>query len=249
MSGARPPARRRADRKGAARSSRLPGRSASTVIVVGVALVVGCSTLQPAGEGGGEAASGPAPQGDTAGAAAARGDSAGSEPAAADSTLRALRDSARAMRERYRQGGDSVGSDSAGRRPERPPAADSAGGYPHGPVTTVEVDSLRSLGPVYTPYDRGPVMRKGDYLDGLLRAAVVPAIQNHDLSPETWARFWVLVGPRGRVRETELHLGSGHAAFDAAAHAVAERLRYLPAERDGTPVPVWVLARISLLMG
>jgi len=121
--------------------------------------------------------------------------------------------------------------------------------YPHGPVLTADVDSLAGIGPVYTPYDRGPVMRTGDYLDGLLKATLVPVIHERDLSPETWARFWVLVDVDGRVRATGLHLGSGHAAFDAAAKAVAERLRYLPAERDGSPVPVWVLARISLLMG
>ncbi len=223
----------------------------TVALAAALALVAGCSLLQPKPAENPDAPGDRAAADTAAGPAAAatdtaRADTAGGDPGrpAADSTLRALRDSARAMRERRGHRADSA----RGER-ERRPAADSADRYPHGPVTVTSVDSLETLGPVYTPYDRGPVMRTGDYLDGLLRAALVPVIRDLDLSPETWARFWVLVGPEGRVRATDMHLGSGHAAFDAAAHAVAQRLRYLPAERDGEPVPVWVLARISLLMG
>lgn len=232
-------------------------RAGGLVAAALVAAAAGCSLLRPAGEGADAGSPGTAPTADTTaarapadtGRAAGGPDGAAAARPAADSALRALRDSARVMQERRGHGGAEAPGDSARRRSGAAREDSAAGGYPHGPVTVTDPDSLRALGPVYTPYDRAPVMREGDYLDGLLRAAVVPVIQNHDLSPETWARFWVLVGPEGRVRATEMHLGSGHAAFDAAAHAVAERLRYLPAERDGKPVPAWVLARISLLMG
>lgn len=221
-------------------------RTGSTALLAVLVLTAGCSVVQPAGDGGGAEAPGAA--------AADTGDAARPDtvpeagPAAPDSALRALRDSARARRARRGHAADSARDDTAGARRE-PVRAEGEEAYPHGPVRTADVDSLAELGPVYTPYDRGPVMRTGDHLDGLLRAALVPVIRDHDLSPETWSRFWVLVDAEGRVREATLHVGSGHAAFDAASEAVAERLRYLPAEREGEPVPVWVLTRVSLLMG
>ena len=233
------------------------GLAAAALAALGAALIAGCSLARSGGQGG-EGPSSAGARSDSA-PTAVRADSPAARPARrdtapdartspADSVLRALRDSARAMQTRRGHGGDSARGDTTGPRP----GTDRAEGedvYPHGPVRTADVDSLAAIGPVYTPYDRGPVMRTGEYLDGLLKATLVPVIHERDLSPETWARFWVLVDADGRVRATELHLGSGHAAFDAAAKAVAERLRYLPAERDGSPVPVWVLARISLLMG
>lgn len=213
----------------------MSGPRTAAALAAALALAAGCSAARPAGGTGADGGSAPA---DTARTAAADTGAA----AAGDSALRALRDSARAIEARRGHGSDSAGA-------EPRPTPGEAGAYPHGPVTVTSIDSLRSLGPVYTPYDRGPVLRDGDYLDGLLKAAVIPVIRELDLSPETWARFWVLVGPEGRVRDAETHLGSGHGAFDAAAEAVARRLRYLPARRDGQPVPVWVLVRVSLLMG
>lgn len=224
----------------------MSGSRTGAALAAALVVAAGCSAARPAGGNGADGGSAPADTARTAAAdtgAAAVGDTAlPARPAAGDSALRALRDSARAIEARRGHGSDSAGTD-------RRPAPGDAGAYPHGPVTVTSIDSLRSLGPVYTPYDRGPVLRDGDYLDGLLKAAVIPVIRELDLSPETWARFWVLVGPEGRVRDAETHLGSGHGAFDAAAEAVARRLRYLPARRDGQPVPVWVLVRVSLLMG
>lgn len=233
------------------------GLAAAALTALGAALLAGCSLARSGGEGGeGPSAAGArsdsapaAVRADSPAARLARRDTAPeARTSAADSVLRTLRDSARAMEARRAHGGASARSDTTGPRPGTD-RAEGEGAYPHGPVLTTDLDSLAAIGPVYTPYDRGPVLRTGDYLDGLLKATLVPVIHERDLSPETWSRFWVLVDVNGRVRATGLHLGSGHAAFDAAAKAVAERLRYLPAERDGSPVPVWVLARISLLMG
>lgn len=228
----------------------------AAVALVPILLAVGvpaCSPRAPAaGEDGaatGAAARAPA---DTADPDTPRAASDSLPPArtASDDPLRALRDSARSLRERGGHGREEeVSGDTISARDARPPAAaDTAGGYPHGPVTTTDVDRLRELGPVYTPYDRGPVLEPDGWLDGLLRAALVPAIRKYGLAPDTYARFWVLVDAEGRVRATERHLSSGHAAFDSAARAVAERLRYAPAVREEAPVPVWVLARISVLM-
>lgn len=224
-----------------------------TVLVLAALASAGCSiagsgeedTAGPAGATGAPADSGTAaPPGDTA---VAVSDTTSVRSTRADSALRALRDSARTMQERRSHGADSGRGDTARRAAAS--RTEPGDGYPHGPVRITDVDSLAALGPVYTPADRGAVLRNGRYLQGLLKAALVPVIQDHDLSPETWARFWVLVDARGRVRAAELHLGSGHAAFDDAARALAERLRYAPARRDGEPVPVWVLVRVSLLMG
>jgi len=121
-------------------------------------------------------------------------------------------------------------------------------GYPGGPVYVTDLDSLRRLGPVYTPYDRSPVLRPGDWLRNLLRDTLVPVIERHDIPSDASARFWVLVDRNGRVAEVVLHLTSGHDAFDQAARAAARFLRYRPARRDGEWVPVWVLTPISLLM-
>lgn len=177
-------------------------------------------------------------------------DSAPAPGAAEDGLLQTLRDSARSLQQRRAHGQRrEPAADSLARPPRSPAEADGAGGYPHGPVTTTDLERLRELGPVYTPYDRGPVLETGDRLDGMLEAALVPTIRKYELPPDTWARYWVLVDAEGQVQAAELQLSSGHGAFDRGAVAVAEHLRYTPATRDGEPVPVWVLARISLLMG
>lgn len=119
---------------------------------------------------------------------------------------------------------------------------------PSGPVRIADVDSLRALGPAYTPYDVPPLLLD-DGLEGLLRATLLPVVRRHELEPDEWARFWVLVDRDGRVVEHRVHLDSGHGAFDEAAEATVRRLRYRPAFREEEPVPVWVLVRVSLLMG
>ena len=135
------------------------------------------------------------------------------------------------------------------RVPEGDSAADPAAPEPpSGPVTTTDVKKLEEMGPVYTPSDIGPMLAPGDWLGDLLEDTLVPVIKKYHLSPDRSAYFWVLVDDQGEVRDVVLHTSSGHGPFDHAARAAALHLHYLAAHRDGQRVPVWVLARVSLLM-
>lgn len=145
--------------------------------------------------------------------------------------------------------GDSAAPPSAGNGGEAEDASADSAGAPSGPVFVTDLEQLAAMGPAYTPYDRPPLLQTGSYLEGLLRATILPVVEKHDLQPDEWARYWLLVDREGRVRDAVLQLTSGHAAFDGAARAAAMRLRYRPARREGETVPVWVLRRISLLMG
>lgn len=221
-----------------------PTAAAAVGLLAGL-VVAGCSLV---GGGSGEAPGSPAPgQPTDASGSAAAGSAADTtpSPAAADSDA-SLRDSILAVLDSARAETDTAtGGEEAAASAEREPNVAESG--PSGPVYTTDVDSLKALGPVYTPYDVGPVLRKQG-LEGLLRATILPAIRKHELSPDEWARFWVLVDREGRVVATVDHLTSGHGAFDDAARVVAESLRYRPAVRDDEFVPVWILARVSLLM-
>lgn len=182
-------------------------------------------------------------------AVAARADTV---PAAGGDSAASLRDSVMAVLRKRRAAGDTADG-GEGRGPKATPAGDRRrtdveGDGPSGAVRVTDVDSLRALGPVYTPYDVPPLLQT-EGLEDLLRATILPVIQRYELEPDEWARFWVLVDRKGRVVDHVLHLTSGHAAFDDAAAAAAERLRYRPAQRGEERVPVWVLVRISLLMG
>lgn len=216
--------------------------SARAVAALAAALAaVGCATL------GGSSSSG---DGASGGGEAATADTGPAPAAAADSAYQALLDSARALAGMGGEPAATPRADSAGGGDgEEEDAAGADDGYPSGPVTVTDVEKLRELGPVYTPYDIGPdLATREERLDGLLKATLVPVILRYDLAPDEWARYWVLVDREGTVRETVLQLPSGHTAFDSAARAVAENLQFVPAERDGEAVPVWILARISLLM-
>lgn len=148
--------------------------------------------------------------------------------------------------------GDTVSGGEAARAPgaagDRRVPVDSAAADslpPPGPP----VEELEERGPTYVPYDVSPQLLPGNWLSELLADTLAPVVdRNEDLSVEEFALFWVLVDREGRVRDVVLHTSSRSEPFDRAARAVAERLRYRPALSDGRPLPVWILARISLLM-
>lgn len=225
-----------------------PSRADIPAVIAAAGLLTlagGCASLgvgQGSGDGGGgEAAADTVARADTARDGGDDADAAADTVGGAslrDSVLAELK--ARQAADTAADGGDGpTGSDR-----ERKVIAEEG---PSGPVRTTDVDSLRALGPVYTPYDVPPLLRRKG-LEDLLRATILPAIRRHGLEPDEWARFWVLVDEDGRVVDHRVHLGSGHTAFDEAAAAAARALRYRPAMRGDEPVPVWVLVRISLLM-
>lgn len=150
---------------------------------------------------------------------------------------------------------DSAAADTGGTSPTtgartdpgdhaRPASADTT--LPEGYPSTEE---LLEKGPTYTDYAIGPELLPGEWLSDLLGATLAPVVdRNEGISTDTHALFWVLVDREGEVRDAVLHTSSRSDAFDKAARSVAERLRYRPAVTDGRAVPVWVLARVSLLM-
>lgn len=139
-------------------------------------------------------------------------------------------------------GATGTRSDRAGRT--RAAATDTA--LPEGYPST---EVLLEKGPTYTDYAIGPELLPGEWLSDLLGATLAPVVDRNDgVSTDTHALYWVLVDREGEVRDAVLHTSSRSDAFDKAARAVAERLRYRPAVTDGRAVPVWVLARVSLLM-
>lgn len=58
----------------------------------------------------------------------------------------------------------------------------------------------------------------------------------------------ILVGPDGTVDSARVETASKHAAFDSAALAGTDSLRFEPARRDGTPVSKWVLLPVEFEM-
>lgn len=136
---------------------------------------------------------------------------------------------------------DSVRPDSA--------AADSAAADSIAAGGRYTVEELLEMGPTYTPYDISPKLLPGDWLTNLLSDTLAPVVDRHDeLSVQDYALFWVLVDRNGEVRDAVLHTTSDAEAFDQAARAVAQRLRFRPAVADGEAIPVWILRRVSLLM-
>lgn len=54
--------------------------------------------------------------------------------------------------------------------------------------------------------------------------------------------------PDGLVRKIELCESSGHSQLDLAAYDAAERMRFLPAERDGTRICAWTRRKFKFEM-
>lgn len=197
-----------------------------------VALAAGCSLLSPR-----------SPAGGTEGAAAQGPDAPAADSVEGTDTTRPDPAAGAATDTLAGAGDRGEGDEQQG-----PGAAGAEVAYPYGPVYATDVELLRAMGPVFTPYDRSPVLEPGHWLRGLLEATLLPVIDRYDFSPNRQARYWILVDRRGEVADVVLQLTSGSAAFDQAARAAAEKLRYIPARRGGRPVPVWVLEPISLLM-
>lgn len=55
----------------------------------------------------------------------------------------------------------------------------------------------------------------------------------------------ILVDTAGRVDSVRVETPSRHPAFDSAAVAGTDSLRFTPARRDGTPVSKWVLLPVE----
>lgn len=112
----------------------------------------------------------------------------------------------------------------------------------------VEAERLKALGPIYTPYDRGPRIAWDEEVQRTLTETLVPVLERHRLPVRTRTLAWVLVGADGAVWDAVVQTSSGNAAFDEAALEVARALRFVPAVVDRRPAGAWVIREISLLM-
>lgn len=138
--------------------------------------------------------------------------------------------------------------------PPESPAAGETGGEPALSVSEVserarvETERLRSLGPVYTPYDRGPRLVWYEAAHRAVIEALAPVVEAQRLPVRTRTLLWLLVGADGRVVDARVQTSSASERFDRAALALAEQLLFEPAIADGRRAPVWVIREISLLM-
>lgn len=124
-------------------------------------------------------------------------------------------------------------------RPAPPPVPDSV---------RAETERLKALGPAYTPYEEGPRLIWDEVAQRAVVETLAPVIESRDLPVSTRALLWVLVGADGVVAAAVVQTSSSIDAFDRAALALAEELRFAPARTDGNRVPAWVIREISLLM-
>lgn len=130
----------------------------------------------------------------------------------------------------------------------RPDTGSAAGASPSADAFAREVERLRNLGPLYTPFDVGPRLLWDEASEALLTDRLLPVLREHELPSATKALFWLLVGGDGAVADVVIQTSSGNRAFDRAAAEVARGLRFRPATTNQRPHAVWVIRGISLLM-
>lgn len=115
-------------------------------------------------------------------------------------------------------------------------------------MARIEVERLKALGPIYTPYEVGPHLVWSAETQRLLVETLAPAVEEEGLPVSSHALVWVLIGADGAVADAVMQTTSEVEAFDEAALKVAKGLRFVPAGVGGQPVAVWVIREISLTM-
>lgn len=93
-------------------------------------------------------------------------------------------------------------------------------------------------GPTFTPYTLKPELANTQEIARALQRSYPPLLR--DAGVGGTAVLWFLIDERGAVQKKQIFRQSGHQSLDDAALAVAERMRFRPAENHGRKVPVWV---------
>lgn len=93
-------------------------------------------------------------------------------------------------------------------------------------------------GPTFTPYTLKPELVNTQEIARALQRTYPPLLR--DAGVGGTAILWFLIDERGAVQKKQIFRASGHSSLDEAALAVAERMRFRPAENHGRKVPVWV---------
>lgn len=92
--------------------------------------------------------------------------------------------------------------------------------------------------PHFTPFTKQPELNNSEAVVSLIANQYPPLLRDAGIGGQTIA--WALVDDRGRVVSTRVKESAGHAALDSAAVRVLRRMEFIPAEHEGTRVPVWI---------
>jgi TonB family protein len=98
-------------------------------------------------------------------------------------------------------------------------------------------------GPTHTPYTLEPELINTAQIARALQRTYPPLLRDAGIGGT--ALLWFLIDERGTVQRKQIFKPSGHGALDDAALAIAEQMRFRPAENRGTRVPVWVQIPIT----
>ena len=97
--------------------------------------------------------------------------------------------------------------------------------------------------PTFTPFTVAPSLRNNDEVVRALMRNYPPLLRDAGIGGTVVV--WLFVDAEGTVVKTQVHTGSGYAAFDEAALQVGEAMRFRPAQNRDVKVPVWVSLPIT----
>lgn len=97
-------------------------------------------------------------------------------------------------------------------------------------------------GPAFIPYSKPPVLVNV----GEIRRYVAAIERRLERGASYRVELWIFVTEEGRVRCARLQESAGSTWMDLFAKSLVHRMRFLPAERRGEPVGVWVLQEVCV---
>jgi TonB family protein len=106
------------------------------------------------------------------------------------------------------------------------------------PAPPDEAQGRLSDRPVFTPYTVAPRITNRREVTEALKDAYPPLLRDAGIGGSVSVYFFV--DAEGRVQDTRINQGSGHAQLDAAALEVARVMQFSPALNRDERVPVWV---------
>lgn len=116
--------------------------------------------------------------------------------------------------------------------------------YPReGPPPPAQTATTEGAPVFFFKPDIPPRLTNGHEIERLLRSEYPPLLRDAGISGTATVLFHI--DEEGSVMETRLGTGSGHEAFDRAAMAVADRMRFSPAMNRDLRVAVWVAIPVT----
>ena len=119
------------------------------------------------------------------------------------------------------------------------------GDNPPGTLPPPPGDATENVGNVlaWTTYDVRPTYGNKEEIERALEREYPPLLRDVGIGGTAVVLF--LIDETGKVLETKLQTGSGHAALDDAALKVADVAEFTPAMNRDKPVPVWIALPIT----